>query len=98
MRRPLSGKPARRAALFATILLPTLAACSLTTGTVAPTKPDLSAVRVPAGTDAAPAAPAACLAFRPIGWSVKDTPATIAGVKEHNKVWTALCGTSEAAK
>jgi hypothetical protein len=32
-----------------------------------------------------------CLIFKPIGWSMIDTPATIAEVKEHNFVWETTC-------
>ncbi len=34
----------------------------------------------------------ACGAFRPIYWSGRDTPATVAQVKEHNAAGKALCG------
>lgn len=32
-----------------------------------------------------------CRIFRPITWSPADTDETIAGVKEHNAAWKALC-------
>lgn len=34
----------------------------------------------------------ACGAFQPIFWSGKDTPATVAAVKEHNAAGKAICG------
>jgi hypothetical protein len=34
----------------------------------------------------------ACRSFEPIYWSGKDTPKTIAQVKEHNAAGKAVCG------
>ena len=34
----------------------------------------------------------ACAAFRPIYWSRRDTPPTVAQLKEHNAAGKALCG------
>lgn len=34
---------------------------------------------------------AACIAFKPISWSTRDTDATILEVKQHNAVWKVLC-------
>lgn len=31
-----------------------------------------------------------CRVFKPIGWSTKDTPETIVGVKSHNAVYKGL--------
>jgi len=39
----------------------------------------------------APATNVVCQGFEPISWSAKDTPATVAQVKEHNASWKALC-------
>jgi hypothetical protein len=33
----------------------------------------------------------ACLAFRPISWSMKDTPQTAEQVRAHNAAWDAVC-------
>ena len=33
----------------------------------------------------------ACLAFRPISWSMKDTPQTAEQIRAHNAVWDAVC-------
>ena len=33
----------------------------------------------------------ACLAFRPISWSSKDTPQTADQIRAHNAVWDAVC-------
>lgn len=29
--------------------------------------------------------------FKPITWSKKDTPLTVAQIKEHNAAWGAIC-------
>lgn len=34
----------------------------------------------------------ACRAFEPLTWSRRDTAETIRRAKEHNAVWTRLCG------
>lgn len=34
----------------------------------------------------------ACGSFEPIYWSAKDTPQTVAQVKEHNAAGKAICG------
>lgn len=34
----------------------------------------------------------ACLAFRPVSWSSRDTQETVGQIREHNAVWDAVCG------
>ncbi len=43
------------------------------------------------GTTVSGVTDASCTVFRPIGWSVRDTPQTIREVKEHNAAWEAIC-------
>ena len=33
----------------------------------------------------------ACLAFRPVSWSTRDTPETVEQIRGHNAVWDAVC-------
>lgn len=33
----------------------------------------------------------ACLAFRPVSWSTRDTPETVGQIREHNAAWDAVC-------
>lgn len=37
-----------------------------------------------------------CQTYKPVRWSPKDTPATVAQVKERNARWSALCKTEKA--
>lgn len=37
----------------------------------------------------------ACLAFRPIGWSGRDTPETVRQIAAHNAAWDAACRDGE---
>lgn len=47
----------------------------------------------PGGTRLEPAtAREFCLIAKPVLWSVRDTPATVAQIKEHNMLGKALCG------
>lgn len=39
-----------------------------------------------------------CLVVKPIYWSARDTPETIAEIKAHNHVWDALCRPDKAAR
>lgn len=39
----------------------------------------------------------ACGAFRPIGWSTRDTEQTIREVKSHNAAWRVVCAEPKPA-
>ena len=65
------------AKLFAISTFAILTASCATTSSSAPTKQA--------------ATKAACQSFEPIYWSAKDTPKTVAQIKEHNAVGEKIC-------
>lgn len=71
----------QRPLLPAIVLLTALVGCA--TGPRQPT--------VTAATEPDPAEGWACLAFRPITWSSRDTSETAQQVMAHNAVWDAVC-------
>lgn len=70
--------PVKLAKLFAISIFAILTASCATTSSSAPTKEAASKV--------------ACQSFETIYWSGKDTPKTVAQIKEHNAAYEAVCG------
>lgn len=69
--------PVKLAKLFAISIFAILTASCATTNSSAPTKEDATKV--------------ACESFGPLYWSKKDTPQTVAQIKEHNAVGEKIC-------
>ena len=77
MQKWLFVTPVKLGRPFAISILAILTASCATTSSSAPTKEAATKV--------------ACQSFEPIYWSAKDTPKTVAQIKEHNAVGSKIC-------
>lgn len=78
------------AAFFAISLPLILTGCTTMTGS-SETTASAPAAAQPTDETLRAARLLACTAFKPVTWSTLDTPGTIAGNKEHNAAWKAVC-------